>query len=243
MHTILATLTAAVALIGMAGDQTEKAPPIRVLIVTGVDHPSHHWQETAPALRDVLEHDGRFDVDIVPDPEALADDEIFQYDELLLHFKNYKPLTRGEKAKKNLIQFVRSGKGLVILHFACGAFEDWPEFHNLAGKVWDQKTSHDPRGPFTVHIANTKHPVTRGLQDFQTDDELYICLVGERPVEVLATARSKKTGKDHPMAFVFQYGRGRVFHTSLGHDVKAIRMPGVAELIRRGSAWAAGRDP
>jgi type 1 glutamine amidotransferase len=41
------------------------------------------------------------------------------------------------------------------------------------------------------------------------------------------------------MAFVFTYGKGRVFNTPLGHDVKAIQMPGVAELVRRGCAWAA----
>ena len=42
------------------------------------------------------------------------------------------------------------------------------------------------------------------------------------------------------MAFVFEYGKGRVFHTPLGHDVRAIEMPGVAELIR---AVSLGRRP
>ena len=49
------------------------------------------------------------------------------------------------------------------------------------------------------------------------------------------------TGVDHPMAFVFNYGRGRVFHTPLGHDLKAITMPDESRLIRRGAAWAAGK--
>ena len=143
-------------------------------------------------------------------------------------------------AKENLVNLVKQGKGLVVFHFACGAFEDWPEFADLAGKVWDRKTSHDPRGPFEVHIARHDQPITRGMQDFQADDELYTCLIGERPVDVLATARSKVTGKDHPMAFVFEYGKGRVFHSPLGHDVRSIEMPGVAELLRRGCLWAAG---
>lgn len=243
MHAILATLTAAAALTGAAADQNEESARIRVLIVTGVDYKGHRWQETGPAIRDLLQEDERFAVDIVEDPEVLASDKIFGYDEIFLHFKNYEPLKRGEEARGNLTKFVKQGRGLVLLHFACGAFEDWPEFRDLAGKVWDQKNTHDPRGPFTVRITDPNHPVTRGLQDFQADDELYFCLVGQRPVELLATARSKKTGKDHPMAFVLRYGGGRVFHTPLGHDVKAIQMPGVAELIRRGCAWAAGRQP
>ena len=80
------------------------------------------------------------------------------------------------------------------------------------------------------------------MKELQADDELYFCLEGDREVEVLATAHSKVTGKDHPMAFVFQYGKGRVFHSPLGHDVKAIQMPGVADLLRRGTAWAARRE-
>ena len=131
----------------------------------------------------------------------------------------------------------------MLFHFACGAFEDWPEFADLAGKVWDRKTTHDPRGPFQVEIVQKNHPITRGMANFKADDELYYCLTGQRPVEVLATARSKVLKKDCPMAFVFTYGKGRVFHTPLGHDVRAIEMPGVVTLMQRGCLWAAGREP
>jgi type 1 glutamine amidotransferase len=241
MQILLATLAAA----AVMGAADEKAPEdaIRVVIVTGVDYKGHKWQETAPAIRDVLEQDKRFQVTIAEDPDFLASDDLFQFDEVFLHFKNYDPLKQGEKAKENLTEFVKRGKGLVVFHFACGAFEDWPEFAELAGMVWDKKTTHDPRGPFTVQITDAKHPITRGMSDFEADDELYFCLTGERPVEILATARSKKTGRDHPMAFALEFGKGRVFHTPLGHDVKSIRMPGVQELLRRGCAWAAGQEP
>jgi len=215
---------------------------IRVLIVTGEDHPGHLWKETWPIVRKVLEKDKRFDVRIVEDPDFLASPTVANYDVIFLHFKNYSPLAHAAAAKENLAKLVKQGKGLVLFHFACGAFEDWPDFVNLAGKVWDRKTGHDPRGPFMVKITDPQHPITRGMRDFLADDELYTCLVGDIPVKVLATARSKQTGKDHPMAFVFKYGKGRVFHTPLGHDVRAIEIHGVAELIRRGSLWAAGKE-
>ncbi len=224
-----------------AVDQPDKANPVRVLIVTGVDHPSHLWQATAPALRKVLESDKRLEARIVEDPDFLASPAVANYDVIFLHFKNYQPLAHEALARRNLANLVGQGKGLVLLHFASGAFEDWPEFANLAGKVWDRKNSHDPRGPFTVRITPVRHPITDGMRDFQADDELYTCLVGDRPTTVLAVARSKVTGKDYPMAFLFEYRKGRVFHTPLGHDVRAIEMPGVAELIRRGCLWTAGR--
>jgi type 1 glutamine amidotransferase len=55
---------------------------------------------------------------------------------------------------------------------------------------------------------------------------------------VLAAATSKVDNRDYPMAFVLDYGKGRVFHCLLGHDVKALSEP-VCELFRRGAAWAA----
>ncbi len=241
--TILATLVAATTLCAAAPDDAKDTATIRVLLVTGVDHPGHRWQQTGPVLRDLLQQDKRLKVEIVEKPEVLGTDALFDYDLLFLHFKNYKPLANQAQAKENLVKFVKQGKGLVAFHFACGAFEDWPEFGDLVGKVWDRKTGHDPRGPFSVKIVDREHAITRGMDDFQADDELYICLIGEKPVQVLATARSKVTGKDHPMAFVLSFGKGRVFHTPLGHDVKSIQMPGVVELTRRGCLWAAGHQP
>ena len=64
--------------------------------------------------------------------------------------------------------------------------------------------------------------------------------VGE-VMEVLDdVARVQVDGKVYPMAFVLNYGKGQVFHSALGHDVKAVTNPDAAELLRRGCAWAAG---
>jgi len=102
---------------------------------------------------------------------------------------------------------------------------------------------HDPHGAFRVDITQVKHPITEGMKAFETTDELYTCLAGSTPIEVLATARSKVDGKDYPMAFVLNYGKGRVFHSVLGHDAKALSPAAVAELYRRATAWAAGLTP
>ena len=242
MPTFLPALLVA-AFLASAPRGTDQAPPVRVLVVTGVDHPAHNWKLTAPALKRILQEDGRATVTIAPDPDVLATNNVFKYDVVLLHFRNEKPLPHENQARANLQRLVKEGHGLVLIHFACGAFGDWPGFGDLAGMVWDGKNSHDPRGPYGVHIVNSHHPITAGLTDFQADDELYICLSQRRPVEVLAQARSKVSGRDHPMAFAFEVGKGRVFHTPLGHDVKALEMPGVAALLRRGCQWAAGRVP
>ncbi len=236
---ILATLAAP----GLTAGSDQKQG-IQVLIVTGIDHPAHNWRQTAPALAEVLGKDPRLHVRTVEDPGFLDSSALQRYDVIVLHFMPWEQPTPGAKARVNLRQFVRDGKGLFILHFGCGAFQDWPEFQKLAGRVWDPKArAHDPHGPFGVTITDTQHPITQRMQSFQTEDELYTCLAGDQPVHMLATARSKVDGKDYPMAFVLTYGKGRVFHSALGHDVKAIRNPSVAELFRRGCAWAAVLSP
>ena len=84
-------------------------------------------------------------------------------------------------------------------------------------------------------------PRLLGLTDFDTDDELYTCLDGTLPIQVLATAKSKVDQKDYPMAFVLTPGRGRTFHCVLGHDLKALNDT-VGKLYRNGTLWAAGLE-
>src|ERR1041385_6892973 len=127
-------------------------PPIEgthVLIVTGVDYPGHHWRETAPALKRVLEGNPEFKVRMVENPNALAAPQLQAWDVVVLHFMNWETASPGEQARQNLLRFVESGKGLMLLHFACGAWQDWPEFRSIVGRVYDSKARpHDPHGSF-----------------------------------------------------------------------------------------------
>jgi len=227
-------------LLGLPAPVVEQSSPtVRAVIVSGVDWKGHFWKETGPAVRQILEKDARFDVRIVEDPAYLATDQLQTYDLCILMFKNYEPLPQEEKAIQNLSRFVDSGKGLVCIHYGSGALTNHTQFRDLVGRA--QKSKHDKRGPFTVKITNPNHPITQGMKDFEADDELFIELQGDKPIEVLATARSNIDNQDHPMAFVLTHGRGRVFHTTLGHDVKALTVPETSELIRRGALWAANQ--
>ena len=225
-------------------DRSSSKAEVRALLVTGIDHPDHKWRETAPVLRTAIEKDARLAVDVVEDPVWLASGALNGYQVLVHHWMNWEAPAPGAAARENFARFVRDGGGLVLVHFACGAWQDWPEFVRIAGRVWNPKLrAHDPRGTFPVEIVDAEHPITRGMEAFQTVDELYTCLDGDTPVHVLAKATSKVDKKGYPMAFVLAYGKGRVFHCVLGHDVRAFETAEVGELFRRGTAWAAGLEP
>lgn len=230
--------------LGLAVYATSAADKASILIVTGVDYPAHLWRVTGPTLKRILEADPRLDVRLVEDPHFLDSAALTNYAAVLLHFQTWEVPGPGAAARENLRRYVANGGGLMSVHFACGAWHgEWPEFQNVVGRVWHGsgpgKPQHDARGPFAVRIVDKSHPVTRGLSDFETDDELYTCLTGDAPIHVLADATSKVDKQDHPMAFVREYGKGRVFLTTLGHDVKAFTNSCVPQLIRQGGAWTA----
>jgi type 1 glutamine amidotransferase/HEAT repeat protein len=215
-----------------------------VVILTGIEYPGHKWQQTAPVLADLLLEEPRLDVDILEDAKLEQVDKLRDYKVCVLNYMNWKTPDPPAERLAKLQKFVADGGGLVLVHFACGAFQDWEEFVKIAGRVWNPKLrGHDPRGSFTVEPTDVEHPITAGMKPFETRDELYTCLDGETPITVLATATSKVDKKDYPMVFVLTYGEGRVFHCVLGHDVRAFEAPAVGELYRRGTAWAAGLEP
>lgn len=220
-------------------------PKARVLIVTGIDYPGHLWRKTAPEVAAAIRRDPRLEVFTAEDPNLLDSMALTNYRSIVLHFQNWLTAGPGPAARTNLAHFVASGGGLISLHFACGAWTgEWPEFVDILGRVYDPKLPpHDPYGKFRVQIVDADHPVTKGLASFDTTDELYTCLAGDRPIHILASATSVLDKKDYPMAFVRTFGKGRVFLTTLGHDVTALTNSSVPELIRRASAWTAGLDP
>jgi len=164
-------------------------------------------------------------------------------------------------------QYVSDGGGVVSVHAADNAFASWPEFNEMigvggwgsrderSGPYWyfkDNKLvkdeapgragSHGPRTPFQVVLRDASHPITSGFPKawMHHTDELYATLRGPgRNMTILATALSPQTGRDEPILMALTFGRGRIFHTTEGHDVAAMSSVDFVSTLQRGAEWAA----
>jgi len=240
----LLLVLAAAALAPLSLPHAESAPkPRRVLLITGENN--HNWRETSPHLDQFLEATGRFTVDVTDAPATfLADrDRMWQYDVYLL---NYNGKRWGPDADANFLEAVRSGKGVSVIHAANNAFSGWAEYDKIIGIGWRAGAGHGAYHEFPVKFVVKDHPITKGLPDMtQHPDELYhrLAVTPGEEMTILATAFADPakggTGKDEPMALVKTYGRGRVFHTPMGHDLRAMQDPAFMLLVARGTEWAA----
>jgi type 1 glutamine amidotransferase len=180
---------------------------------------------------------------------------------------NYNGDSWPPELQKDLEERLKEGKiGLVIVHAANNSFGGWKEYNLMIGMGWrgkgfgerlkldengkeihvpkgeDLDSGHRTTGKWPVVIRNPEHPVTKGMprEWMHNNDELYDNMRGPiQNVKVLATAYSKGAKAHEPMIWTVDYGKGRVFHTPMGHDVNAMKCVGFAVTVSRGTEWAA----
>ena len=106
--------------------------------------------------------------------------------------------------------------------------------------------SHGRQHEFLIEHLDTEHPITKGLPPkwLHAQDELYDRLRGPaKNLTVLAYAHAKKetggSGYNEPLLMTITYGKGRIFHTALGHGVEGIKCVGFITTLQRGTEWAA----
>lgn len=232
--------------------------PLRVLILSGRNN--HDWRTSTPMLRQMLESTGRFECKVTEEPSGLTAAILAEYDAIV---SDYNGPRLGSTAENALESFVRGGKGFVVVHGASYPFgtreilgerqtrtgkrePPWPAYAKMIGVSWTEqpRTGHGKRHVFEVRFTDRSHPIAQGLPaSFHISDELYHHMKIEGSPAVVADAfdapEVNGTGKREPILMTNQYGKGRVFHTTLGHDAVSLAAPGFVQTFTRGVEWAA----
>ncbi len=240
------------ALIAPSAFAQKKAPQgAKVLMLTGGERQHHGYREQALYLSGILEDTGHFQVTICEDAAILETPAMARYDVLIVNADrrtgDFKFTVDQEKA---LLAYVKGGHGYASIHGADNAPPDWqPEWKEMLGGIYTHVGLPDGRaikGHYRVKIADKSSPVTSGLDDFDLDDELYTNMRMMPDVQPLATI--DQGGKIWPVAWTYRYGKGKIFHTSLGHrDFGPGKFdpqsdPNLRRLILQGIEFAAGRE-
>jgi type 1 glutamine amidotransferase len=233
-----------------------------IIFTGGINHP---FDSAAPALAEVLQDAGlqpRISYEIAEviaalqrEPSALL--VIYALRWSMTQHEKYLPdrprwaFSMPLEARAAIANHVRSGGGLLGVHTASICFDDWPEWGEVLGSAWVWGQSYHPMlGPVKARLAK-QHFLTRGLEDFAVNDEVYSNLQLAPGVEIGAwveAAPGAKTASGdnvapgaQPCLVSHRYGSGRAVYDSLGHDAASLQHPVHRRLLQRAALWACGK--
>ncbi len=209
--------------------------PIRLLFLG--DNGLHRPADRAAQIHPVLEQRGirmQYTDDV---QTALSTDTAKQFDALLV-YANIDSIT--DQQAQALLDYVNQGGAFLPIHCASYCFRNQPQIVALIGAQFQRHGT----GTFRVYPteAGRSHPILQGYGGFESQDETYVhTLHNEKGRTVLEYRREGDVRE--PWTWIRTQGRGRVFYTAWGHDVRTWSHPGFHNLLERGILWAVGRDP
>ncbi len=220
----------------LAVSATAAPPALKVLLLTGGGY--HDYKTLVPHLTNQISllvnatFDVRFDIESLHDPKFAAAYDAVLYD---VCFDE-----APDDILQNALQTARDGKPSVMIHCAVHAFRHSPKIHEWETCCGMRSKVHDRFEGFTVQKLDAASPITKFFpQEWSTaGDELYQTIAIDPESHQLLKARSPQDGRVHVVCWTYQFGRGRVFSTTLGHDMKTAATPEYLRLVSNGLLWA-----
>ena len=205
------------------------------------------------ALKILGQKTGAYEVTVVTDEYKYFDpDQIKQFDAIVLNNTTHLKLSPEQKAA--LLDFVKSGKGLVGIHSATDNFSDWQEGADMIGGQFDGHPWHGG-GTWAFKLDDPSHPIVKAFngQNFKLKDEIYqikgaysrekfhvLVSLDMSDATTSGVKGQKREDKDNPVCWIHPYGAGRVFYFSIGHGGDVFTDPGVLGTYLAGIQYALG---
>ena len=212
---------------------------------------THQPNPYAEKALEILGHKtGAFQAVVSDDPRLLLGDRLPQFDALVMNNiherdpflpEDFAQRTEEQKVaarkfdeavKQSILDYVRGGKGIVGIHAATAALQNWPEYGEMIGAYYGGHIYQE----VAIKLDDPQHPVNAcfGGKPWRINDEIYIFQepYSRERLHVLLSLDldrmadpGKRSDKDYAVSWIYQYGEGRVFYTTLGHAAETYWNP------------------
>ena len=196
-----------------------------------------------------------YKIDFSRDYADLSKKNLEKYDALVLNNTTKLNTKENFTLEYDLINFVKSGKGLAVIHAAADNFyEAEAAAEMVGGRFWGHPWG--AGGTWAFKLDEPSHPINSSFPNssFKWGDEIYqqqSPFYNRSKLRVLisldfsdkATAEAKgqkRADKDYAVSWIRSYGKGRVFYTSFAHDQRSFLDKAVFGHILNGIQYVAG---
>jgi type 1 glutamine amidotransferase len=137
-------------------------------------------------------------------------------------------------------EFVSAGNGFYALHNSSHVSLSSKNYRDVMGGAY---IGHPPLRPFEVHASENKHPITEGMRSFTVNDEQHYVSYDKDPKYVIMQAENvdgltyEDLGTKSVSGWAYDFGKGRVVFTAVGHTIHAMWNPQYIEIQKRSVRW------
>ena len=233
----ISDLCAALVLSVFTSFAADTAPkPLKVLLFAGGGY--HDYAKLVPHLTSKLGELVNVSFTVKDNFEALHDPKFAEGYDVVLYDWCFDEAP--DDVLDNALKTAAAGKPSVMVHCAVHAFRKSPKISEWETCCGMRSKVHDKFEPFTVMKLDPKDPITMAFpQTWETPgDELYQTISIQPDSHQLLKVKSPQDGREHIVCWTYQYHKGRVFSTTLGHDMKTAASPDYLKLLANGLLWA-----
>src|SRR5215467_16255383 len=222
----------------------------RILYVTatyGFRH-SDSIDASVAVFQQLAQQSGAFEIDHTEDVSLLNAANLRNYDAVYFFTSGELPLSDQQKA--DLLDFVYQGKGFGGSHSATDCNYTWPDYGELIGGYfdghpWVQEASfdvEDPQNPLVAHAAPSFRFTEEFYQfrSFSRDRVRVLLTLDTRTVNLSAPGVDRVDG-DFALAWIRNYGKGRVFYSAFGHFPESFTQEPVRTMLFQAILWLTGQ--
>lgn len=236
--------------------RAEDAKPARILMLTQSKGFQHHavkregeFSTAELAMRQLGVKSGLFHVDATQDAEQdFRADRLKDYDIVMFYTTGHLPIVPADMDYFLNTWLKTKGHGFIGFHSATDTYADFPPYRDMINGTFDGHPW-NADGQVTLTVHDPQHPTMQSFgAEYQCQDEIYQYKhFDPAKVRVLMSLNMAKCDVKKPyhvpVAWVREWGEGRIFYTNLGHRDETWSNPQFLAGVTNAVKWVRGDVP